>query len=93
GDKIGQLRPGFLADIILLDMQGAHHQPLHSITASLVYNARPSDVQTVIVNGQVIMHNRRLLTVDKAEVIAQVKKNMDRLARRTPEKRIQVYNP
>lgn len=93
GDKIGQLRPGFLADIILLDMQGAHHQPLHSITASLVYNALPSDVQTVIVNGQVIMHNRRLLTVDKAEVIAQVKKNMDRLARRTPEKRIQVYNP
>ena len=92
-DKIGRLSPGYLADIILLDMQGAHHQPLHSITASLVYNTRAGDVQTVIVNGRVIMRDRRLLTVDKAEIIAQVKEGMTRLAQRIPAKRIQVYNP
>jgi len=93
GDKIGQLAPGYLADIILVDLSGAHHQPLHSLTASLVYNARASDVQTVIVNGRVIMQNRKLLTLDKMEIISQVNKGMARLAQRVPAKRIQVYNP
>jgi 5-methylthioadenosine/S-adenosylhomocysteine deaminase len=92
-DKIGQLAPGYLADIILVDMSGAHCQPLHSITASLVYHTRASDVQTVIVNGQIIMRDRQILTLDKARIISEVNKNMERLAQRVPEKRIQVYNP
>jgi 5-methylthioadenosine/S-adenosylhomocysteine deaminase len=93
GEKIGRLAPGYLADIVLIDMSGAHHQPLHSFTASLVYNARASDVQTVMVNGRLLMKNRQLLTIDKAEVIQRVNKNMERLAQRVPNKRIQVYNP
>lgn len=92
-DRIGRLSPGYLADIILLDMGGAHHQPLHSRTASLVYNARASDVQTVIVNGKVIMRDRQLLTLDKGEIVRHVQGNMARLAQRVPSRRIQVYNP
>jgi 5-methylthioadenosine/S-adenosylhomocysteine deaminase len=92
-DKIGQLKPGYLADIILIDLSGAHHQPLHSTTASLVYNVRAGDVQTVIVEGQVIMRDRHILTLDKEQIVREVNKSMARLAQRTPEKRIQVYNP
>jgi 5-methylthioadenosine/S-adenosylhomocysteine deaminase len=92
-DKIGQLAPGYLADVILVDMCGSHYQPLHSLTASLVYNTRPSDVQTVIVDGQIIMRDRQILTLDKTQIIKEVNKNMARLAQRVPEKRIQVYNP
>jgi 5-methylthioadenosine/S-adenosylhomocysteine deaminase len=92
-DKIGQLAPGYLADVILVDMSGTHHQPLHSLTASLVYNTRASDVQTVIVNGEIIMRDRQLLTLDKAEIIRQVNQSMARLAQRVPGQRIQVYNP
>ncbi|MDQ3250433.1 MAG: amidohydrolase [Chloroflexota bacterium] len=92
-NKIGQLAPGYLADIILVDLSGAHHQPLHSVTASLVYNTRAGDVQTVIVNGRVLMQDRTLLTLDKVEIIKQVNKGMARLAQRVPAKRIQVYNP
>jgi 5-methylthioadenosine/S-adenosylhomocysteine deaminase len=91
--QIGRLEPGYLADVILVDMAGAHHQPLHSITASLVYNTRAGDVRTVIVNGQIIMRDRHILTLDKAEIIEQVKQSMDRLAQRVPSRRIQVYNP
>lgn len=92
-DKIGQITPGFLADVILVDLSGAHHQPLHSLTASLVYDTRASDVQTVIVNGEIIMRDRQILTLDKAEIIRQVNRSMERLAQRVPDKRIQIYNP
>ncbi len=91
--QLGQLAPGYLADIILLDMSGSHTQPLHSITASLVYNTRASDVQTVIVNGQVVMQNREILTLDKTQIIKEVHKNLERLTQRIPGKQIQVYNP
>jgi 5-methylthioadenosine/S-adenosylhomocysteine deaminase len=92
-DQIGQLAPGYLADIILVDMSGAHYQPLHSLTASLVYNTRAGDVQTVIINGQIIMRDRQIVTVDKEQIIREVNKGMARLAERIPAKRIQVYNP
>jgi 5-methylthioadenosine/S-adenosylhomocysteine deaminase len=92
-DRIGQLAPGYLADVILVDMSGTHHQPLHSLTTSLVYNTRASDVQTVIVNGQIIMRDRQILTLDKAEIIHQVSRSMERLTQRVPNRRIQVYNP
>jgi 5-methylthioadenosine/S-adenosylhomocysteine deaminase len=91
-DQLGSIAPGYLADLILVDLSGIHHQPLHSIPASLVYNTRASDVQTVIVDGQVIMRDRQLLTINKAEVIENVRAGMERLAQRLPEKRIQVYN-
>lgn len=91
-DQLGAITPGYLADLILVDLSGIHNQPLHSILASLVYNIRASDVQTVIVDGQVIMKDRQLLTINKAEVIENVRAGMERLAQRLPEKRIQVYN-
>lgn len=93
GDRIGAVEPGRLADLILVDLDGAHHQPLHSVPASLVYAARASDVRTVIVNGRVIMRDRQLLTLDKAEIFRQVNRSLERLSRRTPASRIQVYRP
>jgi 5-methylthioadenosine/S-adenosylhomocysteine deaminase len=93
GDRAGAVQPGYLADIILVDMSGPHVQPLHSVTASLVYATRAGDVQTVIVDGKVLMRDRALLTLDKGEIVEQVNRSMQRLARRVPGRRIQVYNP
>jgi hypothetical protein len=45
------------------------------------------------VNGRTIMHDRQLLTLDKAEIIANVRRGMERLAQRVPSRRIQAYNP
>jgi 5-methylthioadenosine/S-adenosylhomocysteine deaminase len=92
-DDLGALEAGFLADIILVDLSGLHHQPLHSVTASLVYNARATDVKTVIVDGNVIMRDREMLTLNPGEIVSQVNASMSRLAQRVPAKRIQVYNP
>lgn len=93
GDRLGQLAPGFLADLILVDTSGAHWQPPHNLAAGLVYSARASDVQTVMVDGRVIMKDRQLLTIDKARVLTEVASHMERLARRVPEARIQTYKP
>ncbi len=92
-DRLGTVAPGKLADLILVDLTGAHHQPLHNVPASLVYAARASDVRTTIVDGRVLMRDRKLLTLDKAEIIRQVNRSLERLSRRTPESRIQVYRP
>lgn len=92
-DDLGSIAPGKLADIILIDMSGSHHQPLHNVGASLVYNTRAGDVQTVICNGRVLMRDRKLLTLNKPEIMQQVSRSMDRLAQRVPSARIQVYNP
>lgn len=90
-DRIGALEPGYLADLILVDLSGTHMQPRHSIPASLVYATRASDVQTVIVDGRVVMQDRTLVTLDKAHIITQVARTMERLARRVPGQRIQEY--
>ena len=63
------------------------------MTASLVYNALASDVQTTICDGKVLMHEGKLLTLDEGEIVRQVKAGMERLAQRQPDKRIQIYNP
>lgn len=92
-DKLGEVRAGYLADVIVVDLSGLHHQPLHSIPASLVYNTMASDVQTVIINGDIVMRDRQLRHIDPARVVHQVNRNMARLAQRVPNQRIQTYQP
>lgn len=92
-NELGALEPGYLADIILLDLSGLHHQPLYSITASLVYNVEPPDVHTVIIDGEVVMQNRRIRTIDVPAVLSAASASRKRLAYRDPGQRIQTYNP
>ena len=92
-DDLGHLAPGFLADVILIDLGGAHNQPLHDPAANLVYSTRASDVRTVICNGEIIMRDRRLLTLDLDEIKARVGESMTRLSKRVPNSRIQHYSP
>jgi 5-methylthioadenosine/S-adenosylhomocysteine deaminase len=92
-DDLGHLAPGFLADLILVDLSGPHNQPTHDPAANLVYSARASDVQTVICDGKVLMRDREFLTLDKSEIVAKVGESMERLSKRVPESRIQLYGP
>jgi 5-methylthioadenosine/S-adenosylhomocysteine deaminase len=48
-----------------------HTSPKTDVVSSLVYAAEASDVQSVIIDGRVVMHDRTLLTLDEAEVIAE----------------------
>jgi 5-methylthioadenosine/S-adenosylhomocysteine deaminase len=72
GDRIGALAPGKQADIILIDLKRPHLTPLYDVYSTLVYTVGRDDVSTVLIQGQTIMHHRRLLTIDEAGVMAAV---------------------
>jgi 5-methylthioadenosine/S-adenosylhomocysteine deaminase len=91
-DKLGQIKEGYLADLILVDLSGAHVQPVHDIVASLVYSSRASDVDTVIVNGNVVMEHRQHKTIDKARVLQEVKQRAPRLANRNTKEKLQDFS-
>jgi 5-methylthioadenosine/S-adenosylhomocysteine deaminase len=90
-DQVGQLRPGFAADIILVRVVQAHLWPHHNPTANLLYSAQASDVDTVLVAGRVLMRDRTLLTIDKQRVLNEVATRMERLSQRIAGRRIQTY--
>ncbi len=71
-DRIGSLSPGKKADIILMDISGPHYYPHGDWVTHLVYSGYSSDVDSVWVNGQRLMENKRLLTIDLERVYFEV---------------------
>jgi 5-methylthioadenosine/S-adenosylhomocysteine deaminase len=72
-DRIGSILPGKSADIIILNMNQPHLTPLYNPFSQLVYAASGSDVQTSIINGKVVMKDRRLLTIDMEAVMSDAR--------------------
>ncbi|MCL6642427.1 MAG: amidohydrolase [Candidatus Bipolaricaulota bacterium] len=69
----GHLAEGAEADIILVDMSGAHWQPGHNPVSDLVYAAQASDVETVLVAGQIVMKDKEILSFDEERAKAKVR--------------------
>jgi 5-methylthioadenosine/S-adenosylhomocysteine deaminase len=67
--QIGSLEPGKRADMILVDVSGARQTPMYDPVSHLVYVARGDDVRTTMVNGRVLMRDRKVLTLNEAEVL------------------------
>lgn len=68
---IGTLEVGKTADIILIDLNRPHLVPLYNIYSHLVYSAGGSEVDSVIINGKLVMEGRKILTVDENEIMAK----------------------
>ena len=71
-DTIGSLEVGMKADFIQVELDKPRLTPLYDIVSHLVYAANSSDVVTSVVDGQLLMKDRVVLTLDKAEVMAVV---------------------
>jgi len=69
--KIGSLEVGKRADIIVVDVSQAKTQPLYSVESALVYAASGDDVVTSIVDGRILMRDRKLLTIDLPSTLRQ----------------------
>ncbi|MBN1473902.1 MAG: amidohydrolase [Syntrophaceae bacterium] len=61
---IGSIEVGKRADIILIDMNQPHLSPVYNYYSHLVYAARGADVKTSIIDGKIVMKDRKLLTID-----------------------------
>jgi 5-methylthioadenosine/S-adenosylhomocysteine deaminase len=71
-EETGSLVSGKKADVIVIDTNKPHLTPMYNLYSHLVYAAGGNDVDTSVINGQVVMENRRLLTLDVAKVMADV---------------------
>src|SRR6185436_5644261 len=67
--EIGSLEAGKRADVAIVRMSGLHSTPTAEVVSSLVYSAQASDVETVIVDGRLVMRDRKLLTIDEVETV------------------------
>jgi 5-methylthioadenosine/S-adenosylhomocysteine deaminase len=77
-EKIGQLEVEKKADIILVNLDVPHLQPVHGSDLS-VYAAKGSDVQTVLINGNLLMQDLRILSFDLEETLEQVRRLADQV--------------
>jgi 5-methylthioadenosine/S-adenosylhomocysteine deaminase len=67
--EIGSLEAGKRADLIVVSMSGARQTPLYDPVSHLVYVTRGDDVQSMVVNGQLVMRDRRVLTLNERAVL------------------------
>jgi len=69
--EIGSIETGKRADLVIVYRHPLHQLPLANIYSDLVYATKASDVQTVIINGRVVMRDRQVLTLNEAEIKKQ----------------------
>ncbi len=79
GIKAGKLEEGYEADLILIDPDKPHLQPLYDPLVQIVYCAKSSDIDTVICKGRVLMEKRELKTIDADEVRYVARKWKDKI--------------
>ena len=73
GAQVGSLEVGKRADVIMVDTRGPRQTPMFDPVAHLVYSAHGDDVTTTIVNGKVLMRDRKVLTLNEAAVLADAR--------------------
>jgi 5-methylthioadenosine/S-adenosylhomocysteine deaminase len=80
--QIGSIEIGKSADLAIVDFKKPHLYPLFNEISHLVYSARASDVETVLINGKVIMENREITTMDVHKVLEMAEKTKEKLLAR-----------
>lgn len=80
--ELGSLEVGKKADLIIVDLRKPHLSPMHDIVSHLVYSASGSDVDTVIVDGKILMEKGEVLTLDEEKVLELAQRTSDDLVSR-----------
>jgi 5-methylthioadenosine/S-adenosylhomocysteine deaminase len=78
---LGSLEAGKRADLLVVDLRAPRLQPLYDPVSHLVYAAKGADVRHVVVEGQIILRDRRVLTLDAPSVIAEARRLQDQVRR------------
>jgi len=79
-NEIGSLEVGKKADIVIIGTRKPHANPLYNPYSLLVYSLAGADVETVIINGKIVLHNQQFINFDENEIIAKANKLAKRIA-------------
>lgn len=77
--ELGVVSEGALADLVVIDLQKPHLQPVHDAVSNLVYCGKASDVETVVVDGQIVVDGRRVRGVDLPALYRDVAQTVARI--------------
>ena len=80
--EIGSLEVGKRADVAIVRMGRLHTTPAADVVSALVYGAEANDVDTVIIDGRLVMQDQKLLTLDESEVVAEATAEAKELVKR-----------
>ena len=78
-DECWYVKPTSRADIVIVDLQQPKTQPVYSVESAIVYAASGNSVVTTIVDGKILMRQRKLLTVDENAALAKAKEYRDKV--------------
>jgi len=74
GKQVGSLEVGKRADVIIIDLEKPHLTPSHDLYANIVYSAHGNDVDTVIVDGNILMEKRKVKTLKEEEIMEKAQR-------------------
>lgn len=76
-NRLGKIAPGYQADLVLMDLNVPQMLPANNIVSSLAYSANGSEVETVMIRGEIVMENRRFTRIDEEWVQFEVKRRCE----------------
>lgn len=77
--NIGKIEEESIADLIIINMDEAITNPINNVFAEIVYNVKGTNVDTTIVNGKILMENRKINNINKKEIIKKCTKIMGKI--------------
>lgn len=79
GAEIGSIETGKRADLAVVRLDRLHATPVADVVSALVYSAEAADVDTVVIDGRLVMRDRKLLSIDESEIITKAKTEAQKL--------------
>lgn len=79
-DKIGSIEVGKLADIIIIDIDDIKIKPVNNLLSEIVYNVKSNNVETTIINGQILMKNKTIINNIESRIVEQCNKIVNRIS-------------
>ena len=76
------LEVGKKADVVLVDLNTPFAMPVHRVPSALVYNINAREIDTVIVNGEILMRNKEILFVDEDTLLCEARESCQKLFKR-----------
>lgn len=81
--EVGSIEVGRKADLVLVDLKKPHLIPYRDVVSNLVYAAMGSDVDTVLVDGRVLVRRGKALTLDEERILSEAQRRQDELISRS----------